>query len=320
MIPVPIAIVGAVCSPLVPLIVYGRMKRNRQLAAQQLAAAEPGDDYPLPSATPETGSGVWLQRFSVPERTWLREQWPLARFGFIASAWIVLLVLIIPLFPQYVRASYPRYPFPVALFVKYQGGFLAATVFAAAAAFFATTLTVVSWQGGPAGIFWRTRPLPLRFLFWSRSMMALAALEAGLFSAFFLDLVFGWSVYGHLWAHLPAVPANLPYLSDLNSSVTAWFDPMLTLAVRASLIFAGVLLLSCLPFKNTKGPARGITAAIGGLAGSFGYQFVRHGRGIKLHYLVAPMTLHDPLAVLLNLAAVAILLWLAQWRMARNEI
>lgn len=327
MIPMPIAIVGAVCSPLVPLIVYGRIKRKRQLAAQQLAAGEPGDDYPSLSAAPEPAMGALFQRFSVPERTWLREQWTLARFGFIASAWIFLLLLIIPLFPQYVRASYPRYPFPVALYVKYQTGFLLATLFATMIALFATIMTVVSWQGGPAGIFWRTRPLSLRFLFWSRSMMALAALEAGLLTAFFLNFVYGWLIYRHLWAHLPVVSATLQRQFDLNHSVTAWLDPMLTLAVRASLIFAGMLLAACQFMKTTQGPSNSfrvlslvIGGAIGGVIGGYASDIFRHGHGMTLHYLVAPLTFHDPLGVLLDLVLVAAFLWLAQWRMARNEI
>jgi hypothetical protein len=255
--------------PLPLLILYAviraRLKRRKQHTADtQLPAPHEKPDEPEAPKEPN----AFLRRFPLTTQLYLRQQWSVARFGFIASLWIFTVLLcgsLVPPFADKLPNADQRVWLSFVTGASVWGTGLPALI-AIFAAVFASTGIIAS-----SATFTRTRPIPLRVIFWGRMLPALAALL--LAAAVSIGIAFSTLriVYGPVWNSVPnsatangALQHGLISLDDDETSEQAaarrlrWLAQNPTPHILASsvttmtLSFSAFVLVFCQPFGASK--------------------------------------------------------------------
>ncbi|MBB5063913.1 hypothetical protein [Granulicella mallensis] len=345
------AIVLALFAPLIVLIVFGRIRVLRKRAALGLAGDVPPKPFdPAPEATP----GIFLRRFPLPQRTYLRQQAALARIGGSLLAWIFFIFLSASLLPSSVDRSGIDLTLSQRVWYSYLHNFLSVTMVAAFFAFLTGAIAVAPLKVPKQADFFRTRPLSLSFLFWSRVGLALASLLSGIIFALLVSFLLLLAVYGPVWRHLMDIATHVPpgsasgshpvrmvFLGN-TSSLQAWHlirllqsslpRLMLSLLTTATLIFSALLALYLQPWgKGKKTSAPGnikpstifliliVGASEGILGGYLAHAGHRFSAWFRFLYMDAGPP--PPYAVfLIPIVLSAAFLWLAGYFYRRLEI
>lgn len=230
------------------------LKKNRLALNSSKLANEPtlGPFDPKPEAPP----GILLRRFNFPQRIYLRSQRRIWLLGYVLCSWVLFVMFCENLPPQI--ADSHGLPLTLAQSVWYaylRVGFgfdliicgFAATLFAAGAIQRKSSMELKSL---------RTRPLTLRFLFWSRTGLALTSLLAAIGTAalgFFLLLL---TFYGPVWNHLQnaisfqgITEQHAHYV--ISTLQTSPLRLVLSLLTTSLLIFSIVVAIRSLPWSFT---------------------------------------------------------------------
>lgn len=242
--------------PLAPLIVYARIKvarKRRQAEADELAGIDP-----QPSFTPKTepAPNFFLCHFSLPQRTYLRQQFGIAKGAGSVYLWAFIVFFTAGLLPGSVDLYGIQQPLAQRVWYSYLYTVsVIGTVMGVMVVFAALIVSVGFIISSSQSAFTRTRPLSKRFLFYGRTIPALltvlATLLASLTISFLLLLVF----YGPVWLHLHDNPAtrlnafqrsNLELLTQSSAPVI-----FLSLLTTSTLIFSAAVALAFQPFRVT---------------------------------------------------------------------
>lgn len=160
--------------PIPLLILYAvlraRIKRRKQ--------ATTDTQFPVPhekpyEPEPRPHPNAFLRLFPLTTQLYLRQQWTVARFGFIASLWIFTVLLcgaLVPPFADKLPTQDQRVWLSFVTGASVWSSGLPAFIGIFAAIFAGTGIV------GVAAPFNHTRPIPLRVIFWGRVLPALAAL------------------------------------------------------------------------------------------------------------------------------------------------
>jgi len=202
---------------------------------------------------PEPAPGIFLRRFSLPQRSYLRREERVGRLGYLLGSWILLVWFSENLPPQMADSQGLALSLPQSVWYGYLWfGFhfdlvmcgLAAAVFAVA---------VVGRKSMKCE---RTLPLTLRFIFWSRAGVMLTSLVAAIVTAalgfFLLMLIF----YGPVWNHVPS-PIDIPGITKqqadhvISTLQTSPLRLVLSLLTTSMVIFSLVVAIRSLPWSFT---------------------------------------------------------------------
>lgn len=241
-------------TPLVALFIYLRiqlLRKRRKLEADELAGI---DLHPPFTPTAEPAPNLLLRHFSLPQRTYLRQQIGIAKAAGVVYLWAFTAFFTAGLLP----AAVNRYGIHQPLAQRVWYSFLATlstvgTVMGVMVVFAALVVSVGLTLSSSQSAFTLSRPLSKRFLFYGRTIPALlavlATLLAGLAISFLLLLIF----YGPVWLHLkdfPQARLNMSQRWHLElitlSSAPAMFLSLLT---TATLIFSVAIALAFQPFR-----------------------------------------------------------------------
>jgi hypothetical protein len=252
-------------SPVPLLILYlnirARLKRRKQSAADPQFPAPHGTTY-----EPENPRqpNAFLRLFPFTTQLYLGQQSTVARFGFITSVWILTVLLCGSLLPPF-TGKLPTADQEVWFsFVT-----RASTWGAGLSAFIAIFAAVIACTGivASSATYTRTRPIPLRVIFWGRILPALAVLLMAAAVSIGIALSTLRIVYGPVWKSLPnsvtatgALPHGLMGLHDDKTAEPAearrlwWLEQNPTPRIMASsvttmtLCFSAFVLVFCQPF------------------------------------------------------------------------
>ena len=95
--------------PLPVLIVIGSFKLRRKKRQRDLDAEKPEPPFePAPTPEPPAPVNTLLARFPVPQRVYLRDQFPTIRAAFLFNLYLFLVLLCCGLLPQFVERGLER--------------------------------------------------------------------------------------------------------------------------------------------------------------------------------------------------------------------
>jgi hypothetical protein len=308
----------AYIGPIVLLVVHARLRlvRRRKLLIaaeaeiERKRAAGLAQDFPpiYFEPHPESALDPLLRRFDLPHRMELRRQYPLARFGFFAVAYILLTGSLAGLMPGEAEG----YGYQELVWQNYQRWFVYSNIWAMILSFLTAGIAVAPLQI-PQAVFTRTRPLAFAFVFRVRVWFALAVLLAGAATAIVLSHLILLTFDNAVVEYAPHAFETLLY-GDL------------TLLLVCVFTFGFAVFLSSFPWSGKQSKKGGIAwfpGLIGTAVGSqllhgwrFAHKAVQSGMATGRSHPVVSGTLLELLAIPL----VAGLLLLAERICARSEL
>ena len=240
-------------APLVILIVYVRIKNlinKRKLAAlQSQPISAPAPFEPKPEPTPN----LFMRRFSLPQRAYLRQQIATGKAFYYIAAWGFIVFFTSGLLPQYVNRYGLEQPLAQRVWYSYLLHISVVNVIFGIMMLASALLAVSGLISASQAIFNRTRPLTLSFLFWARVLPAIATILASLATGMAVSFVLLLIFYGPVWLHLLDA-SSLSALTRVQAShlvqilqTSAPFT-FLSLITTALLIFSAAVVLISQPF------------------------------------------------------------------------
>jgi hypothetical protein len=249
---VPIEAVVAFGVPMLAVVVWGRRAMRRQAEAELRAE-------PLQPMTPEREGGMLLRHLSGPERVYVRTQLTFIPYAFLLALWVMLFQLTLPMVVASPHAQLWT-DAGVMRWYSFVELLSAAPQVQTLTGFGAAVVAVMALRTRGPGTYYRTRPLAIGFLFWSRVLPSLAAFAAALGMAVVLALGLFALLNGPVWRHLPeAIPRVLgPDDSDMVATYAAiqassvW-EMLLSLLLGAVLFCAAAMTLLSMPWGGGAG-------------------------------------------------------------------
>jgi hypothetical protein len=311
---------------------YYRLKKGRRALKNGKLTGEP----PVPrfDPKPEPAPGTLLRHFNSPQRSYLRGQGRWGRLEYLVGSWVLFVMFCENLPPQMADSYDMALSLPQSVWYTYLhvGFSFGLTMCGFAAAVFAA---VAVRRKSRRLEFERTRPLTLRFLFWSRTGLALAALLAAIATAalgFFLLLrIF----YGPVWNHVPSTIAapGITWQQAQHVISTLQTSPLplvLSHLTTSTLIFSLVVAVRSLPWGFTPSSNSKFATTLVVVYWTSGaillIFFVLWGTGslqpARVLFLYNHRDVGPPpyACALIPIMIAAVLLTLAQFSYARNEI
>ncbi len=199
------------------LLIYGRSVQMRRALRRQEQEGE-AETPPFAAGKTLTYSRL-LQRFTLPEQAFLSEQSKLLLWLYGIMTYASLVTLAAGLLPDSVNRYGLQQSLPERVWYSYLSSYGSAglylSFFVVIAAFTAIFSLVTS-----SSVVSRTRPVPLRILFWGRVGGMYAALLAGVATGVFASLGLLLFVYGPVWKHLfDAARIVAPNVQHLHAAV-----------------------------------------------------------------------------------------------------
>jgi hypothetical protein len=249
----PIALLG----PFVLLVLYLRIRLVYKRRASRVLE-ESGRELPvLFEPKDEPSPGFFLRHFTLPQRTYIREQYSTARVGYTICAWVIFVFLSSDLLPQQVERFDAEFSHPQRVWFSYLHGLGPSILGVAFFSLLASTVAISYLQAPQQGIYIRTRPLTRKFLFWARTGAALATLLAAILSAILGSFLLLFIVDGPVWTSLadrtwrgPAAFGNSQQTHHLYHVILLVLTSMprmtISLLTTAALIFSFFAVLNSL--------------------------------------------------------------------------
>lgn len=248
-----------------PMMIFGVYKIRQASRAITQAERDALPFDPKPEPTPF----VLLHRFTVPQRVYLMQQLKLAAALSAFFAWLFLFILSLPIFNTPPNAS-KWFDLSAFVWLQFLRNATSSLQFLAALIFLCGFVAITPLRIGAEARFYRTRPLSVRFLFWSRVLPLLAALLLAAMTGIVLAFALLVAVKGQVWHNLPAVIPRVlgPDDADLAqeySSLLVTSAPRIFLSILTtlSLVFTGLLAVLSLPLRLKLGnAATGLSAPL----------------------------------------------------------
>jgi len=239
---------------LAPLLLVAAWKirgHSRVTAKAELEA------LPFDPAQPAAPS-IFLRHFTQPQRVFLTQQLKMGAMYYTIVCWLLLFILSMPLFHMpsheskwFNHSAFLWYNFVTFLPHSTQSIFIMTI---SSLVFVITPLRI-----GPEARFYRSRPLTIRFIFWSKLLPVFLGILGGVTTGMALVFVLMLAFKGPIWHNLPiAIPrtlgpddAELPQLYR-NFLATSVPSLLLSILTTLSLFFTAMLALATIPVKRIK--------------------------------------------------------------------
>ena len=237
-----------------PLLIFMVYKIRR---ASRAAAHAEHDALPF-NPSPEAASFALLRRFTAPQRVYLMQQLKLAAGLYGVFAWVFLFILSLPIFN--VSANANKWFVPSALvWLQFLRSATNSLHFLGTMILLCGFVAISQLRFGTEARFYRTRPLSIGFLFWSRVLPLLIALLLAAMTGIVLAIALLVAVKGPVWHNLPAVIPRVLGADDAEvaqeySLLLATSAPriFLSLLTSFSLVFTGLLAVFSFPLFRLK--------------------------------------------------------------------
>jgi hypothetical protein len=315
-------------APLPVLIAVGRVRirvRRRRLGVSE----EPVEVKPF-EPKPEPTPGWWLRRFSLPERTYLRQQAGTAKAGFYVVAWCFFALASSSLLPGDLDrfVGWPAGSPQLIWFDYLQGAFVENMLGLVMAVGTAMAAGYGLIPGLGMSAMHRTRPLTLRLLYWGRVGPALATLLAGYAVGIALSLLLLLALHGPVWRHLNVNGQGLA-LTLIEMRRIAWMlrvSPaklVLAAATSMSMVFAALVAFVHLPLGKARLPKW--TGWVLGLTvyesfSTFGPMVLPHVSNVLFLYGLTAKTPPPWIAALVPVCMTGVLLCCGQLLYRRSDV
>jgi hypothetical protein len=208
----PVALFG----PLYVFLLIRRMQLRRTRRRQESEGEI--ETPPFAPAQPAACSRL-LQRFTLPEQAYLNSQRKLLLWLYGIMAYTSLVSLAETLLPGAINRYGLQQSLPERVWYSYLSGFWSAGIFLCLFSLIAALLAIISFVGSSSVVL-RTRPVPLRVLFWGLVGGMYLALLAGIATGALASGLLLLLVYGPVWKHLfDAAPIVVPNAMHLHAAV-----------------------------------------------------------------------------------------------------
>ncbi len=192
-------------APFLLLMIYGRIKLKRQLAktnaegyAEPAFASEPS---PAPRGLTALGSRLF-PNFNAAQQAYLQFHLNQVRTFFLCGVYAVTCVATGGLFPNDSNTFGSDHQSPLYVWLNFLQGWSLDSIFLSIVAIGAAFVLSTLFAQGEGSRFYRTRPLSLSFLFWSRTTIATFTLCASLIAGFALSFLLLIMTHGLVWRPL----------------------------------------------------------------------------------------------------------------------
>jgi len=229
-----------------------KIRDHKRAAAKAELEALPFD--PAPPAAPS----VFLRHFTQQQRVFLTQQLKIAAMYYALACWLLLFILSLPLFHALPHES--KW-FNHSAFLWYNFvNFLPHSTQSLFMIMMPAVITMITpLRVGPEARFYRSRPLTIRFIFWSKLLPVFLGILGGVTTGMALVFVLMLAFKGPIWHNLPiAIPrtlgpddAELPQLYR-NFLATSVPSLLLSILTTLSLFFTAMLALATIPVKRIK--------------------------------------------------------------------
>ena len=229
-----------------------KIRDHKRAAAKAELEALPFD--PAPPAAPS----VFLRHFTQQQRVFLTQQLKIAAMYYALACWLLLFILSLPLFHALPHES--KW-FNHSAFLWYNFvNFLPHSTQSLFMIMMPAVITMITpLRVGSEARFYRSRPLTIRFIFWSKLLPIFLGIFGGIATGMALAFALILAFKGPIWHNLPAaIPrvlgpddAELPqlYRDFLATSVPSLLLSMLTTLL---LFFTAMFAAATIPARRIK--------------------------------------------------------------------
>lgn len=191
--------------PFLLLMIYGSIKLKRQRAKINAEGyAEPtfaSDPSPAPRGLTALGPRLF-PRLNAPQQAYLEFHLKQVRMFFLCGVYAVTSVATSGLFPNDSNTFGSDHQSPLYVWLNFLQGWSLDSIFLSIVAIGAAFVLAMQFAQGESSRFYRTRPLSLSFLFWTRTTIATLTLCASLIAGFVLSFLMLIATHGLVWRPL----------------------------------------------------------------------------------------------------------------------
>jgi hypothetical protein len=237
-------------APILSWATWKIRKINRETATAECEAL-PFQPKPIPATL------VFLRGLGAIERRYLLKQLKAALLTFAFTTWFFAFLLSLPIIVMpHADQWFDRSALVWFMFVR---GACKSPEFAGIAIFGSVFLAVLPLRFGPEARYFRTRPVAIGFLFWTRVLCVIVPILLAVVAGAGIAMLILLATHGLVWQHLPArIPRVLgpddtdvaqDYLNLLATSVPRVF---LSLVTSIALLFTTLLAFTTAPVFQGK--------------------------------------------------------------------
>jgi len=230
------------------------------VSIQRAAAKAERDSLPFIS-TPQPNPAL-LRSLPSARRVFLMQHIKVAGWVYAMMAWTIAFILTLPLFTPANVNSAKWFNHPAYLWYNFVTRATDSTQFLSTMVLFSAIAVITPMRFGPEARFYRTRPIPISFVFWTKVLSVFTALIAGAATGIALAFAILIALKGPVWHNLPATIPRLlgpddADVAQLYASLLITSAPSIFLSVLTSiaLFFSATLFLASAPVLRLKNAA-----------------------------------------------------------------
>jgi len=227
---------------------------------QRAAAKAERDALPfVPTSTPDP---ALLRGLPSARRIFLVQHLKAAAFLYLIESWTIAFIFTLPLFTLASVNSAKWLNHSAYLWYRFITGATHFTQFLTTMVLFSAIAAIMPMRFGPEARFYRTRPIPISFVFWTKILSILFAMIAGAVTGIALSFALFFVLKGPIWQNLPAaIPRILgpddADVAQLYASLLITSAPSIFLSIitTIALLFSVVVFLGSAPVLRLKNAA-----------------------------------------------------------------
>ena len=242
---------------LFPLVAAGVWKI---VSIQRTAAKAERDALPfIPAPQPGPAS---LGGLPPARRVFLMQHLKVAGYLYAMMAWTIALILTLPLFTLGSGNSTKWFNHSAYFWYSFITGATHSTQFLSIMVLFSAIAVIMPMRFGPEARFYRTRPIPISFVFWTKVLSVLTAMIAGAATGIALAFAILVALEGPIWHNLPVIIPRIlgpddADVAQLYASLLVTSAPSIFLSIitTIALFFSAVLFLGTAPVLRVRSNA-----------------------------------------------------------------
>ncbi len=227
-----------------------------------LRAAAKAEQDALPFVPTPQPEAALLRGLPSARRIFLLQHLKVAGSLYAVMAWTIAFIFTLPLFTVASANSDKWFNHSAYLWYSFIVGASHSTQFFFTMVLFSGIAVIMPMRFGPEARFYRTRPIPVSFVFWTKVLSVLTAMIAGAATGIALAFAILVALHGPIWHNLPATIPRLlgPDDSDVAQLyagllVTSAHSIFLSILTTITLFFSLVVFLGSAPVLRLRSNA-----------------------------------------------------------------
>jgi len=227
-----------------------------------LRAAAKAEQDALPFVPTPQPEAALLRGLPSARRIFLVQHLKVAGYLYVMMAWTLAFIFTLPLFTLGSGNSTKWFNHSAYLWYSLITGATNSTQFLSTMILFSAIGVIMPMRFGPAARFYRTRPIPISFVFWTKVLSVFTALITGAATGIALAFAILIALKGPVWHNLPATIPRILGPDDADVAqlyasllVTSAHSIFLSIITTITLFFSLVVFLGSAPILRLRSNA-----------------------------------------------------------------